>query len=54
MVIICCKDHAELGIDIIVDEFETPPVVELLTENDELSTGCEYCDNKGVYKVSNI
>ena len=50
MVIICCKDHAELAIDIIVDEFETPPVVELLTENDELSTGCEYCDNKGAYK----
>jgi CxxH/CxxC protein (TIGR04129 family) len=54
LVIICCKDHAELAIDIIVDEFETPPVVELLTENDELSTGCEYCDNKGAYKVSNI
>nr|WP_082820803.1 CxxH/CxxC protein [Fictibacillus phosphorivorans] len=52
--IICCKEHAELAIDIIVDEFETPPVVELLTENSELSTACEYCSNDGVYKVSNI
>jgi CxxH/CxxC protein (TIGR04129 family) len=54
MKIICCKDHAELAIDIIVDEFETAPVVELLTEKDELSTACEYCNEPGVYKVSNI
>jgi CxxH/CxxC protein (TIGR04129 family) len=54
MKIICCKEHAELAIDIIVDEFETAPVVELLTEKDELSTTCEYCNEPGVYKVSNI
>jgi CxxH/CxxC protein (TIGR04129 family) len=54
MKIICCKEHAELAIDVIVDEYETAPVVELLTGNEELSTGCEYCDQAGVYKVSNI
>ena len=54
MNIICCKEHAELAIDIIVGEFETPPVVELLTKESELSTGCEYCSKQGVYKVSNI
>jgi CxxH/CxxC protein (TIGR04129 family) len=54
MKIICCKEHAELAIDIIVDEFETAPVVELLTGKDELSTTCEYCKEPGVYKVSNI
>jgi CxxH/CxxC protein (TIGR04129 family) len=54
MVIICCKEHAELAIDVIVDEFETPPIVELLTEENELSTTCEYCEKEGTYKVSNI
>jgi CxxH/CxxC protein (TIGR04129 family) len=54
MKIICCKEHAELAIDVIVDEFETAPVVELLTGKGELSTPCEYCDEPGAYKVSNI
>lgn len=54
MVIICCKEHAELAIDVIVDEYETAPIVELLTDNDGLSTTCEYCDKVGTYKVSNI
>jgi CxxH/CxxC protein (TIGR04129 family) len=52
--IICCKEHAELAIDVIVDEFETAPVVELLTEKEQLSTSCEYCKEAGTYKVSNI
>jgi CxxH/CxxC protein (TIGR04129 family) len=52
--IICCKEHAELAIDVIVDEFETAPVVELLTEKEQLSTNCEYCKGPGAYKVSNI
>jgi CxxH/CxxC protein (TIGR04129 family) len=54
MTIICCKEHAELAIDIIVDEFETAPAIELLTEKDQLSTSCEYCNEHGVYKVSNV
>lgn len=54
MKIICCKEHAELAIDVIVDEFEAAPVVELLTGKGELSTTCEYCDEPGAYKVSNI
>ncbi|MFC0186702.1 CxxH/CxxC protein [Fictibacillus aquaticus] len=49
----CCKEHVELAIDVIVDEYEVPPVVELLTGKDELSTICEYCNITATYKVAN-
>ncbi|WP_458411530.1 CxxH/CxxC protein [Schinkia sp. CFF1] len=48
----CCEEHVELALDIIVDEYEVAPVIEKITEGD-LSTTCEYCQNKAVYVVSN-
>ncbi|MED4353972.1 CxxH/CxxC protein [Schinkia azotoformans] len=48
----CCKEHVELALDIIVDEYEVAPTIEKVEGND-LSTTCEYCQNIAVYVVSN-
>ncbi|MCM3006541.1 CxxH/CxxC protein [Priestia koreensis] len=51
MKILCCEEHVELALDVMVDESETFPTLEK-TGEDEIST-CEYCDNKSVYIVGN-
>ncbi|RDI40902.1 CxxH/CxxC protein [Falsibacillus pallidus] len=51
--IYCCKEHVELALDVIVDEYETAPVMKVLSEEEQLSTTCEYCENKPVYLVAN-
>ncbi|MGM7703255.1 CxxH/CxxC protein [Pseudalkalibacillus sp. Hm43] len=52
-VIACCKEHVELAIDIIVDEHEVAPEMRILTEEEQLSTTCEYCEKHAIYMVSN-
>lgn len=51
--IYCCVEHVELAMDIIVDEYEVAPKLEQLTEEQNLSTTCEYCNNQAVYIVGN-
>lgn len=51
--IYCCKEHAELALDVIVDEYETSPTIEKLDDDKKLSTTCEYCQNKAEYVVAN-
>ncbi|WP_456272899.1 CxxH/CxxC protein [Bacillus sp. AK031] len=51
--IYCCTEHVELAMDIIVDEYEVAPKLEQLTGNEDLSTNCEYCENKAEYIVAN-
>ncbi|MFK4998968.1 CxxH/CxxC protein [Bacillus sp. N9] len=51
--IYCCKDHVELALDVIVDEHETAPVLEELKVAENLSTSCEYCQNRAAYLVGN-
>ena len=43
--IYCCEEHVELALDMIVDEYETFPVLTKISV-DNLSTSCEYCQNK--------
>jgi CxxH/CxxC protein (TIGR04129 family) len=50
--IFCCEEHVELAIDVVVDQFETFPMLEKVAEN-QLSTPCEYCRNNAVYVVGN-
>lgn len=50
--IYCCEEHVELGLDIIVDEYETFPVLTKI-DVDNLSTSCEFCSNRAVYFVAN-
>lgn len=51
--IYCCKEHVELALDIIVDEHETAPVLEEVKEDTDLSTPCEYCNERAAYIVGN-
>ncbi|MBS4196457.1 CxxH/CxxC protein [Lederbergia citri] len=51
--IYCCKEHVELALDVIVDEYETFPILEEIKTEDGLSTPCEYCENPAAYIVGN-
>ncbi|KIL42852.1 hypothetical protein KP77_34820 [Jeotgalibacillus alimentarius] len=53
MRILCCKEHVEMGLDVIVDETEKLPDLKTVDNNDELSTKCEYCDETAIYIVEN-
>jgi CxxH/CxxC protein (TIGR04129 family) len=50
--IYCCEEHVELALDVVVDEYETFPVL-MKIDVDNLSTSCEYCKNQAVYMVAN-
>ncbi|MFT4414557.1 CxxH/CxxC protein [Fredinandcohnia humi] len=49
----CCEEHVELALDIIVDEHEVPPTMTKIEGENELSTTCEFCQNRAVYVVGN-
>ena len=51
--IYCCEEHVEVAIDTIVDECETFPVLNSISEEEKLSTTCEYCRNAPIYMVAN-
>ncbi|MDQ0176273.1 CxxH/CxxC protein [Bacillus chungangensis] len=51
--IYCCKEHIELGLDDIVNKYETPPILQACKTEKELSTTCEYCEDKSAYIVTN-
>ncbi|MFK2826584.1 CxxH/CxxC protein [Bacillus sp. B190/17] len=48
--IYCCQEHVELALDIVVDEYETAPVIEKVEEEKKT---CEYCQNEAEYVVAN-
>jgi CxxH/CxxC protein (TIGR04129 family) len=50
--IYCCEEHVELALDVVVDEFETFPVLTKI-DVDNLSTTCEYCQYTAMYIVAN-
>ncbi|MBO0994867.1 CxxH/CxxC protein [Bacillus sp. SD088] len=49
----CCERHVELALDVIVDEWETAPIMDKLQTEGDLSTACEYCRNVAAYLVGN-
>ncbi len=48
----CCEEHIELALDIVVDEHEVAPIMTKI-EDENLSTTCEFCQNKATYVVGN-
>ncbi len=48
----CCEEHVELALDIVVDETELAPVMEKLEQEIQLSTSCNFCEDKAIYKIS--
>ncbi|HLU22138.1 MAG TPA: CxxH/CxxC protein [Bacillaceae bacterium] len=51
--IYCCLEHVELALDIIVDEYETAPILQEIESEGKLSTTCEYCNKTATYIVGN-
>lgn len=49
----CCLEHIELALDIEVDEHEIAPIMNELSEEEKLSTTCEFCQNSAIYVVGN-
>ncbi|GAF67184.1 hypothetical protein BTS2_4094 [Bacillus sp. TS-2] len=49
---IACSEHVELAMEMIIDEEETAPNIEILTKEHDLSTDCEFCQNPAKYIVS--
>ena len=52
-IIYSCDEHVDIAIDTIVDECETFPVLTKISDEEKLSTPCEYCRNQAVYLVAN-
>lgn len=50
--IYCCEEHVEIGLDTIVDEYGTFPLLTKI-DVDNLPTNCEYCQNPAIYVVGN-
>lgn len=48
-----CEEHVDVAIDTIVDECETFPQLSMISDEEKLSTPCEYCQNKATYLVAN-
>lgn len=53
MKLYCCQEHVDRALDEVVYECETYPVLNAVTEEDKLSTPCEYCRNVAIYLVGN-
>lgn len=51
--IYCCKEHVEMALDEVVDQYEVAPVLKELTEEERLSTTCAYCTEQPAYVVAN-
>ena len=48
-----CAEHVDIAIDSVVNEYETFPILEQISEEKKLSTTCEYCKNNAIYIVAN-
>lgn len=53
MKIYCCKTHVEHALDMFVAEAKTYPILTELSEQEKLSTKCEYCEEAALYLVAN-
>lgn len=47
-----CEKHIDHALDMHVAETEEFPMMELLSEEEKLSTKCSYCEETATYIVS--
>lgn len=52
MEIKCCKSHVEHGLDVFVAETESYPILTELSNDEKLSTICDYCEEPALYLVA--
>jgi CxxH/CxxC protein (TIGR04129 family) len=48
-----CLEHVELALESVVDETQLAPLMEKVSEDEQISTRCEYCGKKAAYLVTN-
>lgn len=53
MKVYSCKTHADHALDVVTADRQTYPIFEELTEEEKLSTKCEYCEEPATYVVAN-
>ena len=47
-----CETHIDHALDMFVAETKQFPIMEMLKEEEKLSTKCSYCDEQATYIVS--
>ena len=47
-----CESHIDHALDMFVAETEQFPIMEMLSDEEELSTKCSYCEEHATYIVS--
>ncbi|MGE6486693.1 CxxH/CxxC protein [Paenisporosarcina sp. NPDC076898] len=53
MKIKCCQTHIDHALDMFVAEQNTFPILTELTEEEKISTNCDYCEVSAIYLVAN-
>jgi len=46
-----CEEHVDEALDTVVDEEDKIPMFELLTDEEKLSTVCNFCKAPAKYKI---
>ncbi|WP_017725832.1 CxxH/CxxC protein [Halalkalibacterium ligniniphilum] len=49
---VSCEEHIDLAMDIIIDEHEAAPVIEMIPAKEQLSTSCSFCEKPANYRIS--
>ena len=52
MKVYSCENHIDHALDMFVAETEQFPIMEMLSEEEKLSTKCSYCEEHATYIVS--
>lgn len=47
-----CETHIDHALDMLVAETGNFPIMEMLNEDEKLSTKCSYCEEQATYIVS--
>ena len=53
MKINCCQTHIEHALDMFVAKQNTFPILTEISDDEKLSTKCDYCDVVAIYLVAN-
>ncbi|MEC1178446.1 CxxH/CxxC protein [Metasolibacillus meyeri] len=47
-----CETHIDHALDMFVAEYEDFPIMDKLSNDEKLSTKCDYCEEQAAYIVS--
>ncbi|WP_216830167.1 CxxH/CxxC protein [Alkalihalobacterium elongatum] len=47
-----CEEHVDLAMEHIIDECEAAPNMEILSDEQKLSTTCSFCEEHPTYSIT--